>query len=276
MAGLLAVCICVGNAYGEAGTVEPRRLRASITSSAFIASFDGSLQTPLGGAEGSTDQRRPKTNEIGISGIEVQALADAELRLFEVHTLHASYVHLVQDGSERLDRDLLTHGQTVPEGARVRSRLELPFARLGYRAHWLPLTVGRWSFAPEVGGARLDFHYRLRSREASGPINRKYVVYFAYWGVHGEATLLPRLRGEVDLFASAGLSNVVSIDSDLRLLYRVLETEPISASLVLGLRGIWLHYKDDQRDEQNNINIRSGAFSTRPWAGAHIGVRLSY
>lgn len=251
-------------------------IRASITAQAFVSSFDGSLQTPLGGAAGSTDPSRPKTNEIGISGVEVHPMADAELRIFDLHSLHASYAHLVQSGSKRLDKNLLSHGQTVPKGARVHSRLEIPFARLGYRAHWLPLSLGDWSFAPEIGGARLDFHYRVRSDEASGPIDREYVVYFAYWGVHGEAPLLSRLRAEFDLFASAGLSNVVSIDSDVRLLYRVLETKPVSASLVVGLRGIWLRYKDDQRDEQNNINVRSGAFSTRPWAGAHIGLRLNY
>lgn len=267
---------CVGTAWGEPALTEQRPIRGSITATAFFASFDGSLQTPLGGADGSTSRNRPTTNEIGLSGVEVHALVDVELQLFERHALHGSYAHLIQDGSDRLEKRLVSQGQTVPKGARVRSRLEVPFARLGYRALWLPLSIRSWSIVPEVGAARLDFRYRLRSREASGPIDRDYVVYFAYWGLHGEGSLLPRLRGEADLFASAGLSNVISIDSDFRLVYEVLTNEAVAASLVLGVRGIWLRYKDDQREEQNEINVRSGAFSTRPWAGAHLGLRLNF
>ncbi len=278
LASALAIAVVAGTSASSAGH-EPTQgapFRVSISASAFLMSFDGKLQTPRGGAQGTTSANRPRTWEIGLTGLEIMPLADVELRFFERHAIHFSYAGLSQTGQEVLERSLVSQGQTFPQNARVKSSFDIPFGRIGYRAHWLPLSLGRWSLAPEVGVARIDLRYRLQSDEATGPVDRAYVVYFAYWGLQFHGPLHGRLRGEVDLFASAGLSNVVSLDSDFRLLYRVVDNDLFSASLLLGLRGIWLHYEDDQREEQNDIDVRAGAYSTRPWAGVHFGLRLTY
>ncbi len=280
----VAVLLCGGLSGGlraEASPTDRERagppiLRVNLSASAFLASLDGELQTPSGGAQGTTSSNRPTTSEIGLTGLEIHALTDFELTLRDQHTIHFSYAALAQSGRETLDRQLVSQGQTIPENVRVKSRLEIPFGRLGYRADWLSLPLGRWSLAPEVGAARIDFRYRLRSEQATGPVDRAYVLYFAYWGFQLRGPIRDRLHAEIDLFASAGLSNVVSLDSDFRLLYRIAENDFFAASLLLGLRGVWLHYKDDQKEEQNDINVRVGAYSTRPWAGVHAGVRVSY
>lgn len=246
------------------------------SASGWLASFDGTLQTPTGGAAGTTSHRRPTTSEIGLRGANAFAFADLELRFFERHTLHISYTALSQRGSGTLDQALVSQGQTFPSNAHVVSRLEIPIGRVGYRAHWLPLSFRGWSLSPEIGVASLDFRYRLRSDDATGPVDRAYELYFGYLGFQLQGPISGRLRGEFDLFASAGISNVTSLDSDLRLVYLIAENDCVSASLLAGLRGIWLHYKDDQKAEQNRIDVRTGAYSTRPWAGAHLGLRLSY
>jgi hypothetical protein len=46
--------------------------------------------------------------------------------------------------------------------------------------------------------------------------------------------------------------------------------------VLVGLRGLWLRRKDDQKLAQNNINLRIGAFSANPWAGLHAGLRLDF
>jgi len=248
-------------------------LRLDLRASAVLASFDGELQTPMGGQAGTTSKERPETNEVGLDGLGGFATASLELHLFEKHILHLSYTSLDRTGSETLDRELITHGQTFPRGARVKSRLELPFGRLGYR---MPFEWGPLRIAPEVGASRLDFAYQLSATEATGKADRAYVIYFAYWGAALDVVFSERLRGEWDLYASAGLSNLRSIDSDLRVLVRVFEKPWLRTDLVLGLRGIWLHYKDDQEEEQNDIDVRVGAFSRRPWAGVHLGFQLGF
>ena len=44
------------------------RVRASV--SALLASFDGKLQTPLGGAKGTTSPNRPTTSEVELEGVD--------------------------------------------------------------------------------------------------------------------------------------------------------------------------------------------------------------
>ncbi|MCP5040700.1 MAG: hypothetical protein GY944_06695 [bacterium] len=273
LAALAALLLASGTA-----TAEPERswLRARASASAWLSSFDGELQTPLGGRAGTTSSGRPDTREVGLAGLDVYPLADLELRLLGQHTFHLSYVFLEQSGEKTLDRKLVSHGQTFPHNARVNSHLELPFGRIGYRADWLPLAWGEWKLAPEIGAVRLDFRYRLRSKAATGEADRDYVLYFAYWGARIEGPVHGRLRATFDLLASAGLSNVTSIDSDLRLLYPVFEGRWVTASVTLGLRGIWIRYKDDQDEEQNDIDVRMGAFSRRPWAGVHLGLHFEH
>jgi hypothetical protein len=250
--------------------------RARISASLFLASLDGYLQTPTGGAKGTTSARRPTTSEVGLKGIKAFALSDIEFDLFERHTIHLSYTALSQRGHATLSRSLVSQGQTIPSGSRVKSRLDIPIGRVGYRAHWLPLSYRGWSLAPELGAARLDFRYRLRSSAATGPVDRGYVLYFGYLGFQLDGPIHRRLRGEIDFFASAGISFVTAIDTDVRLVYQVARRGRATASLIVGLRGIWFRYQDDQRDEQNEIEIRTGAYSSKPWAGVHIGLRLSY
>ena len=62
----------------------------------------------------------------------------------------------------------------------------------------------------------------------------------------------------------------------MRLVYLLADNDYFAASLPAGLREIWLRDKDDQKEAQNEIDVRTGAYSTRTWAGAHLGLRLSY
>jgi hypothetical protein len=276
---LILACVVAAfpaEASAELAPASEPRILVTANLSAYFASLDGSLQTPFGGAKGTTSSGRPTVDEVGLDGLGVHLLADMSVTLFGRHSLHVSYVGLAETGSKRLDRNLISQGQTFFAGSRAKSRLEMPLVRVGYRADWLRLSNARFSLVPEIGAARLDFAYRLTAPGATGKVNRAYVVYFAYWGVQLRGSIYDRLTAELDLYASAGLSNVVSIESDLRLLYSVWQSEHLEASLLLGVRGLWLNYKDDQRDEQNHINVRSGAYSPNPWAGLHLGVRFLY
>ncbi len=278
MAGLCFVLVAFSSVPVAAEGAEPstRWLRLDARAGAMLASFDGKLQTPMGGRAGTTSIGRPETSEVGLEGLRGFASAGVELRVLERHVLHFSYTALEQSGRETLGRELITHGQTFPAGSRVESRLELPFGRLGYRAEWLLLRIGRARIAPEIGAARLDFAYRLRADAATGEADRAYVIYFTYLGAVLEAELFRGVRGEFDVFASAALNNVNSVDADLRLLVPLFERPWLRSDLVFGFRGIWLHYKDDQDERQNDIDVRVGTFSTRPWAGAHLGLELGF
>ena len=76
--------------------------------------------------------------------------------VFAAHELRVNYVPVDVEGSATLGRPLVSQGVLFPAGSPVESRLQLPILRVGYRAHWLPLSWGAWSLAPEIGFDRTE------------------------------------------------------------------------------------------------------------------------
>jgi len=197
---------------------------------------------------------------------------DAALVVRGGHELRFDYVHIDVEGSDTLEEALVSQDVLFPSGSSVRSRLGLPVLRMGYRAHWLPLRWGGWSLAPEVGVAVAFFRYELTSPSASGEVDRSYSVAFPYFGLGLSGPLAARLRLELDVQGSGIEADYV--DAEARLVYQLFRWRRTRTSATLGLRGTWLHRVDSQRDEQNDVNVRVGAFSTDPWAGLSFGLRI--
>ena len=253
----------------------PPPLRVSITASLWIASLDGYIQTPLGGQFGTTSTRRPTISELDQDGITGLGVATASLLFREKHEIIISYTGLERRGSTTLERDLVTHGQSFPSGSRVNSSLEMPLIRIDYRPRWLQGKFRGWTLTPVIGATRLDFHYRLDSPDTTGNANRHYDLYYPHYGAVVAGRLGHHVSTEFELLGSVGLSHVASLDADIRLLVHFIDESDFNASLVFGVRGMWFHYRDDQDDEQNDIRIRVGSFSTNPFAGIHFGLQFS-
>jgi hypothetical protein len=263
-------------APGAFGGEIARPLRARVTAAGWLASLEGFLQTPTGGERGTTTPDRPTTSEIGLDGLNVLPTVDTELIVLDDHGLRFSFVGVDLSGDDTLRTRLVSQGQTFPAGARVRGGLEVPVFRFGYRARWLPILPGGWVLGPEIGAGFFDFRYTLSSPSASGPVDRQYSAGYPYIGLLAEGPLIDRVALEADLTATGAITDVDQVDAELRLVYMLHRRRRVAASLVLGLRGMWLHRRDDQRDEQNKIDLRMGSFSTAPWAGLTFGLRLDF
>jgi hypothetical protein len=258
----------------DAAKDRPPLLRVSAT--AWLASLEGHLQTPTGGQIGTTSPQRPRLEEIGLGGLQVLPTVDLQLRIARTHEIHLAYVHVDLHGEAVLEDGLVSQGVAFPAGSPVKSGLELPFLRLGYRAHWLPLNPGRWHIAPEVGVAGFDFAYTLDSPSVTASVDRGYSVLFPYLGFLAERPLLERLDFEGEVFGSAGVNGASYAELDLRLVYAFLRGRHIEVSGMLGLRGLWLYRRDGQEPVPNEIDVRVGSFSTDPWAGFYVGLRLDF
>jgi len=281
-AGLFSSSTAGAEAADAAGEPRPPLLRISAT--AWLASLEGHLQTPSGGRVGTTSPGRPRLEEIGLGGLQVLPTVDVQLRIARTHELHLAYVHIDLRGSAVLEDPLVSQGVLFPAGSPVESGLELPLLRLGYRAHWLRLNPGRWHIAPEVGIAGFDFAYILNNTlnntldppSAVASVDRRYAVLFPYLGFLAERPLLDRLDFEGEVFGSAGINGTSYAELDLRLVYALLRRRHASVSGMLGLRGLWLYRRDGQKPVPNEIDVRVGSFSSDPWAGFYVGLRLEF
>lgn len=247
-----------------------------VTGSAWLASVTGSLQTPRGGKLETTDPDRPTTEEIGLDGLDVFAVGDIQLFVLRDHEIHFRIEWADLSGDEVLAKDLTSQGAFFPAGSKVNSQLDTVFVRVGYRAHWLPLKWSSGSIAPEVGWGIVNFHYQLDSTMGTAPVDREYSWGSPYFGFLAQQRVHDRLDFEADVAGMAGVNGAVIAAMDLRALYTVYQTDRFKTRLVIGLAGTWLRRKDDQDEQQNDPNLRYGAFSDDPWAGIHFGLRAEF
>jgi hypothetical protein len=132
------------------------------------------------------------------------------------------------------------------------------------------------SLAPEVGVAVVNLHYQLDSASSTGSADREYSWVFPYLGCLVQQRINDRIDLEADIAGMAGINGATYASMDLRALYTVWHSDPIAARLVIGLAGTWLRRKDDQKQLQNDPDLRYGAFSSDPWAGVHFGLRVDF
>jgi hypothetical protein len=249
--------------------------KVEITASAWLASATGFVQTPKGGTQGTTSSDRPKLDEIGLDGLTWLPAVDGRLTFFGDHELHVNYAALDLDGSDTLNEELISQDQTFPAGAKVKSKVRLDLLRFGYRPQWLSLKISRWTLIPEIGLSFNPFSYKLRSPAATGPVDRSYSIGFPYLEALVAGPIAGPLSAEVDISGSAGINGVTFVDTDLRLVYTLLQHERLTASCVLGLRGTWIRRRDSQ-STPNDVSLRLGSFSSDPWAGVTLGLRISF
>jgi hypothetical protein len=257
------------------GSTSPTRpFRLELTASGWLGSLEGCFQTPRGGEPGTSSQDRPGSEEIGLDGLRLLPVVEARAS-FRGHEARFEFAGIYLDGDETLEGDLVSQGQTFPAGSRVESRLEMPLFRLGYRAGWLPLRFGNWSVIPEAGGLVVPFRITIDDPAATGPVDRSFSIGAPYLGLLVEGVLTDSLKFEADISGSAGIAGMAFASAEARIARTVLRRGRFEAALVLGLRGLWLHRKDDQ-ELPNELDARLGCFSTDPWAGLTFGLRIGF
>jgi hypothetical protein len=255
---------------------EARWLSARIDVAGWLASLEGSLQTPAGGDVGTTSPGRPRLDEIGLGGLRVLPSFDAGLVALGKHELRLHYDHVDIGGDAFLETPLVSQGQLFPAGSPVESRLRLSFLRVGYRALWLPPLSGEWRLTPEAGIAFVPLRYQLRSPVATGAVDRAYGVGTLYYGLELAGPVYRNVDLELELLGAGGLNHVSYIDNEVRIVWRALETPHTTTSFLLGLRGAWFRRADQQQPVENAPDVRVGSFSTDPWSGLTFGVRLEF
>jgi hypothetical protein len=245
---------------------------------AWYAGLSGHLQTPAGGRAGSTSSHRPGVGEIGLDGLEWLPSIDTRIGLpaYPASELHFQWISLNRDGSDVLRSDLISQNRFFPAGAAVEGSLDMDLFKIGYRLHGFGIEWGHVSVVPEIGLSANSFHYTLESAQVAGAVDRSYNIAFPYLGLLIHGRLSERLGWEVDLAGSSWFSGASFASSEVRLEYDLLDTDSCDVALSVGIRGHWLRRHDHQEPEQNDPNLRLGAFSDDPWGGLTVGLTVSF
>ena len=231
----------------------------------------GYVQTPSGGEPGTTSKERPKFSEIGIDNASIGdgqlTAAFGEGRRNEVYA-GGQFIRL--SGSDTLTSDLVSHSVTFPAGTRVSSDVQLDWYRVGYRYRFelndvtalcgVPSdpALDDFSLYPSVGGAFLNFDYRLDG--AGGQrAKRSYIKGNVQFGLEFEWR--PH-KGPFSLtiggYAAPNFSSLPGIYyEELAAHFRFLDTRKVDATATLGVALEQMDYKDDQQ-VSNHIHADFG------------------
>lgn len=135
--------------------------RAALDTSFRYAKSHGFLQIPRGGQPGTTSNRRPKLDEVGIHTV---GMGDASLSAgWGNHSLYGGARIVRLSGEDVLDKELISRGTTFPAGSRVELNARLDWYRVGYRYRFSYANDKGPTFSlnPGAGVTLFNFDYKL-------------------------------------------------------------------------------------------------------------------
>jgi hypothetical protein len=247
-------------------------------SNLLYGAIDGFLQTPRGGAPGTTSIERPAFTELGIdAALGAEAGFGAE---YEGHAAELRARFFPFSSSATLASPLTSWGVAYPAGARVDADVALFFYSIDYEYRFIlwdqPQApggglAGRWSVAPAVAFMLFDFDYSL---SAAGGLasSRAYTTGTLMAGAETIVTFGDsrpfglRVRGLV----SAPFTNLFAVTAEARATYRLWGDGLRGVSGLAGVGVAWQYvdYKDGQA-VPNHVRVELG-----PMVEAGIDIRF--
>ncbi len=220
---------------------------------------DGHLQTPSGGAPGTTSPDRPTLEELGI---ENASIFDAEIALgWGRHELYLGGQWFGMSDDETLDDELVSQANTFPAGSRVDSDVQLDWYRIGYR-HRIEAGVGpsggpQFVVRPSAGFALLDFDLQLDGT-GGAEVNRSYSKGGPQVGVAVEWRATDRFSVAGEVTSTIPFSNTPLIQTaEIVGKFRLFDGSRADVSLLAGVAYERIHYDDDQ-EVSNDIDVEAG------------------
>jgi hypothetical protein len=237
---------------------DPGMLRFAATGEFMYGPISGYVQTPAGGAPGSTSRKRPRLSELGIHTATISA---AEISVFVgLHEIFGGAEIIRLSGGDTLRAPLVTHAQSFAAGTDVDSDVALDSYRVGYRYHLFAGDVLRpqLDVAPYLDLDLWNFDYRISG--AGHATSRGYLKPTVQLGIDAEWS--PG-RGPFSLtgdFATSppGISSLPLIASEqLAARYRFSPATRFAITATAGLRFEQYNFIDTQR-VPNHIHATLG------------------
>jgi hypothetical protein len=217
--------------------------------------ISGYMQTPLGGMPGSTSDKRPKFDELGIDRMMM-----VNLSLSGGMGSHQVYVaaHLVNlSGEATLDQALIFHGEEYPAGTEVKANTRLNWYEIGYQYN---IHFGKerasLSIAPIAALALWDFSVELKANDEKN--SRSYMKGTPRVGLEFEWLPVKPFSVSGKAIASLPFDNMPHIYTlGLTGKYSFVDKDRLKISLFAGVEYDQVDFKDNQT-EPNHVKANMG------------------
>ncbi|MGD9108174.1 MAG: hypothetical protein PVI75_03285 [Gammaproteobacteria bacterium] len=209
----------------------------------FMASFqtgpaNGFVQIPQGGQAGTTSYHLPTLNDLGIKHNNNY---DFLLKLnWHKLTFYGGYQNIRPSGSNTLNKTIITHNVTIPAGSSISSKLTLDWARIGAQYNFSP--NNKWSIAPQLEAAMMDFDYRIPNYIAP----RHFIPSAVRAGIYSNYNINNKFAIDGDAATAIPLFHLNITTVNLRLKYNLLAKSNFTTQIFAGAGYLYIRFKDKQ------------------------------
>ncbi len=221
-----------------------------------FSSIDGFVQIPKGGQFGTTSDKRPTFEELGIKRINYPELTLATK--WENFGLYLRIKYNSFKGDSILSSDLKTHDIQLKKGDKISTRHLHNFYTLGL-SYDFPVTK-KFTIIPKIDFSAYQFSYKF-SATGSKIVNNDERKFNA--GTIRVGGKIKYTYNENLIFSLNSMYHIPhdsiksSLETSLVASYNLYRNENKELNLLVGLSYDQFKYKDTQKDMQNFINYKS-------------------
>ncbi|WP_286033904.1 hypothetical protein [Fusobacterium necrogenes] len=221
------------------------------------SSLKGFVQIPKGGAKGSTSEKRPTFDELGIDYInfyegDFTANWDKLSAYFRLR-------YMVFDGEATLKEELITHNNKIPAGSRMKT--EHQYINFHFGAGYNISKIDKLKFSPVAEWVGSRFEYRYAAKDPNGnsiSSRRKFGWGQVNVGFDSEYSITDNYK--LELRGRYGIP-YDNIKEDYSLSFvnnvNIFEWEKSKLNLLFGVEYRKFIFRDTQRNMQNYMKQES-------------------
>lgn len=212
-----------------------------------FGNIDGFVQIPKGGQFGTTSERRPEFEELGIDNISYpELLLTAKWDKF---SMYYNLSHKVFVGNSTLKKDLITHNTQLYAGEKIHTKHKYIFHRFGFGYDFIP--VENLTLTPKFEMSLFDFSYQF-STDAEKASRRRFRAGTVRVGGAAKYDFNKDFSLTFDLMTHIPHDSIKSsLETSLIASYNVYRQGNTEVNVLAGIGYDMFKYRDTQKDMQN-------------------------
>ncbi|MDO4690844.1 MAG: hypothetical protein Q4A58_06085 [Fusobacterium sp.] len=212
-----------------------------------FGSIDGYVQIPKGGQFGTTSEKRPEFDELGIDNISYPDLTLTAK--WDKLSLYYNLNHKTFKGNSILKKDLITHSTQLYAGEKINTKHKYVFHRfgLGYDFKF----VDNFTLTPKFEISLFDFSYQF-STDAGKNSQRRFRAGTVRIGGAAKYDFNKDFSLTFDLMTHIPHDSIrSSLETSLTASYNVYRQGNTEVNVLAGIAYDMFKYRDTQKDMQN-------------------------
>lgn len=212
-----------------------------------FGTIDGYVQIPKGGQFGTTSEKRPEFDELGIDNISYPELSFTAK--WDKFSVYYALNHKTFKGNSTLKKDLITHNTQLYAGEKINTKHKYVFHRFGL-GYDLSL-ANNFTLTPKFEISLFDFSYQF-STNAGKNSQRRFRAGTVRVGGAAKYDFNKDFSLTFDLMTHIPHDSIrSSLETSLIASYNVYRQGSTEVNVLAGLSYDMFKYRDTQRDMQN-------------------------